>query len=130
MGYYDNDFKELVGKTLVSVVNTGDEIQFVCTDGSEYKQYHCQDCCESVSVEDVVGDFADIVGTPILVAEESTNVDEPAKSDYAESYTWTFYKIDTNKGGVTIRWYGCSNGYYSESASFIRTKEPTDGNNS
>lgn len=111
------DFSELVGKTLTSVTNRdGEEIIFVTDADEKYTMYHPQDCCESVSVEDINGDLADLIGAPILVAEEAAARDPSA----SESGTWTFYKLATNKGWVDIRWYGSSNGYYSESFSFSK----------
>lgn len=119
-GYeYDVKFSELVGKTLVSVEGLSkdsEEIVFKCSDGSVYLLLHEQDCCECVSIEDIDGDVSDIVGVEILVADETSN--EGEIGDYGDSFTWTYYKIDTNKGGITIRWYGTSNGYYSERATF------------
>ncbi len=80
--------------------------------------HHHQDCCESVSIQDVCGELSDLVGTPILQAEENSSGEDPAdcpKRDYQpESMTWTFYRIATMKGQVVIRWLGTSNGYYSE----------------
>ncbi len=122
MSYYDDqcDFSVLVGKTLTKVDQSDEQIDFHCSDGSSFRQYHIQSCCENVSVDDVIGSWDDIIGSPIVVADENSNSDLPAKSEHAESFTWTFYKLDTAKGGVTIRWYGSSNGYYSESVSFER----------
>jgi hypothetical protein len=125
MGWDDRcDFSELIGKTLTEVKASDDQIDFTCSDGSEYRQFHDQDCCENVSVDDVTGDWADVIGSPIIVATEASNSDDPPKGEYAESYTWTFYKLDTAKGGVTVRWYGSSNGYYSERVSFERLRGP------
>jgi hypothetical protein len=87
------------------------EVRFESSDGRVFRLYHSQDCCENVDVEDICGDIEDLVGAPILMAEESTSED----SDGCESKTWTFYKFATMKGYVTIRWLGESNGYYSES---------------
>ncbi len=117
----------LKGKVIVSIIKNEDdtEIVFETSDGDRYLMYHDQGCCESVYVESICGDIEDILNSPVLVAEEvvSENIDPDGVSEndvkYREdSFTWTFYKIDTAKGGVTIRWYGTSNGYYSEDVSF------------
>lgn len=124
MGYYDRyaNVDVLLGKVLKSVVNHGDEVVFETVDGERYRMYHEQDCCESVTLEDVIGDLEDLVGSEILIAEEvdgETPVDH--KFEYEpDSYTWTFYKFATRKGYVDLRWFGQSNGYYSESVSFIK----------
>jgi hypothetical protein len=71
-----------------------------------------------------------LIGSPILLAEEAIRFGENPEGvkvpEYQDSYTWTFYRLSTIKGNVTIRWYGESNGYYSESVSFIRIKEKND----
>ena len=108
-------FTDLLGQTLTEVIVHDDEIIFETEAGNRYKQLHQQDCCESVWVEDVCGDTKDLLGRPVLVAEESTECDEGA----SDSGTWTFYRLATSKGWVTIRWCGQSNGYYSESVGFI-----------
>jgi len=116
------EFRELLGKTLSSIDNNGDRIIYKTVDGEEYHSYHCQECCESVTVDDVVGDLEDSVGSPILLAEEvsSCNEDEDRPSGYCDSWTWTFYKLSTINGHVTIKWLDTSNGYYSESVSFVK----------
>lgn len=123
-------FFDLKGKTIVSVIAydcEGDvkpppykgatELRFLDSDGIKYLMYHEQDCCESVLVDDVAGDFQDIIGCPIIEAEETSNHNVSDKYKF-DSQTWTFYKLSTIKGSVTIRWHGNSNGYYSESVDF------------
>lgn len=129
MGYYDSTYvsvESLVGVTFaeINVNDIKDEIRFKTTDGRTLLMYHEQDCCESVSVEDIIGDMDDLIGEPLTMAEE---VSEDGSSDdddsWDESRTWTFYKFATVKGYVTIRWLGESNGYYSESVDLIELSE-------
>lgn len=128
------NISELLGRTLTRITRQrekwkGDSLLFYCTDGSEWEMCHDQEeCGESVRIEDICGELDWLVGSTILQAEEVTNqTDPPSHEDYDWSHTWTFYKLATIKGYVTIRWYGESNGYYSERATFIKIKA-TDSN--
>jgi len=103
-------FKDLLGKRIMRVEVTDSEV-FLHTSSGFYNLYHEQDCCEDVYVEDVCGDIDDIVG---IITEAEEVVSEDNIKDGDESGTWTFYKLGTQKGSVTIRFYGTSNGYYSE----------------
>ena len=105
-------FEDLKGKVLAEVKTSSEEVVFTLEDGNKYKLYHCQDCCESVYLEDIVGETDKLIGYPILMALESSNSYEGGGY---ESVTWTFYNLATVKGAVTLRWCGSSNGYYSES---------------
>ncbi len=160
-GYSDRDYdfdgernlSVLVGKTLLKVERDGDdEIRLFASDDTKYRMRYYEDCCASCSIEEVHGDLDDLVGSPILLAEEVSSGEpnealvaerkaryekelaefkpkydgdefyyygaQPDNGWEEESETWTFYKLATNKGSVTIRWYGSSNGYYSERATF------------
>jgi len=112
------NIESIIGKTMFWAERVSDEkIALFCEDGHIYEMLHEQDCCETVCIEDVDGDLEDLVGAEILLAEERTN--EYEGNEY-ESATWTFYTMATIKGFVTVRWFGESNGYYSEKASFVR----------
>jgi hypothetical protein len=114
-------YKEVLLKVFTDIEvrrNDGeDEILFTCEDGSVYRMWHEQDCCESVWIEDIEGDLADLMHEFILVFEERT---ETGEGTWGDTWTWTFYTIRTFSGTVVIRWNGESNGYYSESVSFER----------
>lgn len=120
--YRDEDLSTLIGKTLRAVTQHGRaSISFEADAGERWEMFYDPDCCATCEIEDVVGDLQDLVGSPIVMAEASTNSDNPKQLEFShESFTWTFYKLATAKGYVTIRWYGASNGYYSETASFRR----------
>ena len=119
-------FEDLKGKTILNleISDNKERITFSCDDGFTYRLMYHHDCCARCSIEDICGDLEDLIGNPLLIAEEviSENVNPPDKANFANDYsfTWTFYKLDTVKGGVTIRWYGESNGYYSETATFSK----------
>ena len=122
--YYSDDVEfglltGLVIKSITGLEKDSEEVVFTTECGRQFKMYHEQDCCESVSVDDVCGDISDIIGTVIMQAEERGGEGVESDSEWGdESSTWTFYDIWTVKGSVNIKWLGSSNGYYSESVTF------------
>jgi hypothetical protein len=112
------DFNSLKGLTITEIAGMrrgSEEILFTTSDGRRFRMHHHQDCCESVSVEDVCGDVEDLIGAPITRAEERSSGVQAR--DYGDEQ-WTFYELATNKGSMTLRWYGTSNGYYGTGVSF------------
>lgn len=121
---YDPKVQDLLGRTFTKVVNVDDEELILENDTESFTFYHDQDCCEYVSIESITGDLNDLINSPILFAEESVNEDLTVdQSGFGGSGTWTFYKLATVKGWVDIRWYGESNGYYSESVNLSYNKK-------
>ena len=129
------EIKELIGKTFKKVYTDNYEERLVFEGIRSFQFYHSQSCCERVSIVDICGDLSDLKNSPILQAEESsssdidTNTEDLISEDlefcrgYEKNYTpdsrtWTFYRFGTIKGSVVIRWYGSSNGYYSERVEF------------
>jgi hypothetical protein len=110
---------DMVGLTVENINVGNDEMTFIFTIGLKVQFYHSQNCCESVYIESVVGDINDLIGNVLTVAEEVSNYDTSVSKltendvEWGDVEQWTFYKFDSNKGGITVRWYGTSNGYYS-----------------
>ena len=97
------------------------KITFYCRDGFIITMHHEQDCCEDVVVESCDALNCDIYTNCswcVLCVSISRDDGRP-RDTYDESYTWTFYNVRTSLGYDTIRWYGTSNGYYSETVDFI-----------
>jgi hypothetical protein len=89
MYYYDQSIsiESLLGQTITQINkirDDGDELHFHMEDGTIVKMLHQQDCCESVYIEDICGDLQDLVGFPLVRAEEPSSLagfqDEPGEA--------------------------------------------------
>jgi hypothetical protein len=112
------EFSDMVGRVLESVEETGERIVFNFNDGTACESYHSHDCCESVSVQETLGNIDDIIGSPILESVEDCESRGLPEPEYPDSWTWTRQRIRTAKGEVTFVWLGVSNGYYGETPYF------------
>lgn len=117
-------FSELLGKELTDIIVSEDKdtMIFKCTDNTVYILYHEQSCCEAVCIEDICGDLDNLIGSPITMAEIVCNHEDGRSfiGNGNDCFTWSFYKLATVKGYVTIRWWGESNGCYSEDVDFVQ----------
>jgi hypothetical protein len=117
----DANFFELKGqivKEITGLEKNSPEVHIV-TNQTTYKLYHEQDCCESVFVENVIGDEKDILNEEIIFAEEDAGANDPDcyGDNYNDSHTWTKYVLKTKNASLEFWFLGESNGYYNENVS-------------
>lgn len=118
---HDSNVIVLKGLTLTEASQEGsDRMVFKTLCGRSFLFYHSQDCCESVNIDKIEGNLSDLIGSPLVEATEVIDHDQP-DGGYHESITNTTFAFATSKGRVVIKWVGSSNGYYSESVSFVET---------
>lgn len=128
----DLQFSVLEGLVITKITGSvgDDEMTFEIEGGRTFRLYYEADCWATCIIEDIAGDLDDLLNSPIFLAEEVSNSRENPEGvsfEYQDSFTWTFYKLSTIKGSVTIRWYGKSNGYYSETAKFMEVIDKAQG---
>lgn len=117
----------MTGKKITSIhglKNGSESVDINTEDGFMISFYHNQDCCELFMLEDFEDDIYDHKDAVILSLSEVKSRDEEELLEGSDichdvSSTWTFYKIETSKGGLWLRFCGTSNGYYSEEAEVI-----------
>lgn len=108
-------FEDLKGEILINIEvkeEYKDELIFTLSNGEKYMLYHAQDCCERVCIESIDGDLNDLLNSEILMAEIVTEeIRSGNEGNGWHEGQWTFYKLATVKGYVTIRWIGESECY-------------------
>jgi len=111
-------FNTLTDKIIIKVDGLVVEstcITLTMKNGVTYRIIHHSECCELVYLQDICGDINDILHHRIVSAVEASSEAIPDGDD--DSSSWTFYRIATNFGTtLVLRWYGSSNGCYSETA--------------
>lgn len=114
MSYWNNDvdISEFIGKIFTKI----EDNSIFYTAEKQYEMYHSQDCCESVDLQEIIGDISDIIFEEIINAYITD--EEGENPEYAsEAQEWTNFHIASAKGEVVFRWFGSSNGYYGTGVS-------------
>lgn len=125
--YNEDALEKLKGQTVVEIDGMkegSEEVTLKTKEGNTLVLRYEHDCCASCSICQVDGDPMDLLGAKLLMCETVTGASIGVDEDLDESgndpgeydsHTWTFVKFASVHGYVTLRWYGSSNGYYSES---------------
>ena len=112
------NFSDLTGKVVKEIKGLAkySEWVIIVTDEGEY--IFLPD--SSVSLEDFEMSAVSLDGGLITIAEE-VEEERDCQQKGVSSWTWMFYKIETNKGSLWMRWLGTSYGYvYCEVCSFYK----------
>lgn len=130
------ELQGLVGRTITAVrlLEAGEAIEFE-TDAGPQKYAAEGGCCSSSWIEHI-GDYAQIIGSPVVSVEAGDGADDPTahdrdceQRDKPRPTTWTYegpecycdcvrvyqYVIQTAKGQMAVEMRNSSNGYYGGS---------------
>lgn len=113
------ELSELVGQHITNIKGLETHSTFVeifTLEGNHYSFSHEQDCCEQVYLADFESDLENHENTFVIsidVADSDTN-----STDDDSTSIWTFYKIQTNRGEIWLRFFRESNGYYGTRIDF------------
>jgi hypothetical protein len=117
--------EQLQGQTFSRVTHNDNEVQF----DNQWILKHIQCCCGYVYIDEIIGNLRNLKGTPLIKAERRISSGPEAALPEGEipsrSHTWTFFEFATVKGSVTIRFFGSSDGFCSETAD-LYSIDPTD----
>ena len=120
-------FPPLEGKTIVSsewLDDNGTMLSFVLDDGSVWRMYHDNDCCETVEPS-FKSPLAPLHGK--VLGEVKVEVFR-FEGDEDGSRTDTLYSFTVTReydAAVRVHWVGTSNGYYSETVDLAQLTPPT-----
>lgn len=114
--------QNLIGRKLthIDIDQDNDEMLLTCEDGSQFKLYHEQDCCEYVRIDDIEGDASLLLNKQIINVFTEIDHEMPEPVDY--SCTNTKFKFLVDDATLIVKWVGTSNGYYSEHVDFRQIK--------
>jgi hypothetical protein len=102
----------LIGKVVSRIERLvqSDEVHFYLDSGEVLRMWHYQACCEEVVLESVDTELSEVEGT--IKRFEETTLEVSSDEQWTSA---TFYNITIGSTMFNMRWYGSSNGYYSES---------------
>lgn len=112
------DISILNDETIESVVGLAegsDEVLFITKSKKAVALYHIQRCSATIDLHSFECDIDDFRGAVVIDAECVETV-KLVKSRH-KSENWSFYRINTTKGSLVLRW--CGDSYYSDEVSVV-----------
>lgn len=104
--YVDTDLTEISDLTTIEIEFEKGSLFYLTPNDASY----LWGCENSVTLVDINGDFNDLIGSEIIIAEERNKEIRDCENYIHEGYT--FYTFRTQKGSLDLRFDGQSNGYY------------------
>jgi hypothetical protein len=125
--YTVGDIEDVLHEICIFAQRFNDKVIFIFANGCFFTIAHEQEVTEDVTLVDMNGDLDDFIFYPLLLCETRTSNVPEEQLTRDSSETWTFHTLRCLGGSLDLRWFGSSNGYYSETAE-VTVAVPCDDN--